>query len=188
MAAQAEPRVQDTFKFQWPCISDIRSEKFQTQFKRAQSSTNWDQLLNLARSTRSVDCRWEDKVGFGGVHLVRVVTFIDGVQWLARVTMSEIYEESEKGFRMLWTDDDVKWMQSEIDTMAFIRTRSEIPVPKVFTYDVSKDNTVGMPYMFLELIYGNSLRDLSVDIPDLYRQKVFEAIARVHVSSFCRVC
>ena len=102
--------------------------------------------------------------------------------------MSEIHEESEKGFRMLWTDDDVKCMQSEIDTMAFIRTRSEIPVPEVFTYDLSKDNTVGMPYMFLELIYGNSLRDLSVDIPDLYRQKVFEAIARVHVSSFCRVC
>ena len=89
---------------------------------------------------------------------------------------------------MIWMDDDINWMQSEIDTMEFIRIRSDIAIPEVFTYDVTKENTVGMPYMFLELIYGNSLRDLSVNIPDIYRQKVFATIAQVHVASFCKVC
>ena len=170
-----------SFKFKWPRIENIRSESFRTRFTFAQNVTNWDKLLKSARDVQSMECCWEEDVGFGGVHLVRIVTFIDGVQWLARVTIPNLWSASNKGFLMTWTDDDRNWMQSEIDTMKFVQIRSDITVPKIFAYDITMDNSVGMPYMFLQLIYGNSIRDLSVDIPDACRKKVFLMIASIHV-------
>jgi hypothetical protein len=176
--------VQHSFNFRWPQIKAIRSDSFQTRFERALGSTNWVELLHVARCTRSSECEWQEEVGFGGSHLVRIVTFIDGMQWLARVNIPKVRDEFGKEFQMMWTADDVNWMQSEIDTMQYIRMHSEIAIPEVFTYDVTTDNAVGMPYMFLEVIYGNSIRDLGVDIPSKYREKVFANIARVHVPFF----
>ena len=65
-----EPPVQSSFKFNWPRIDNIRSELFQIHFKCTQSMTNWDELLNFARSTRSIEHQWEDQVGFDKVHLM----------------------------------------------------------------------------------------------------------------------
>jgi len=73
-------------------------------------------------------------------------------------------------------------MQSEIDTMGSLRTNN-LPVPEVFISDVTIHNPVDMPYMLLELVPRNSIRDLRADVPAEYREKVYSSVASFHVLS-----
>ena len=171
---------ENAFSFKWPLIQNIRSERFRKRFTHAQETTNWIELLKIGREARSVDCHFEVSIGFGGVHLVRVLTFVDKVQWLARVTIPTIQATHDPAFD--WTSDDIKWMQSEIDTMGFLHAK-KLPVPEVFTYDVTIHNPVSMPYMRMELVHGNSIRDLGADVPEEHREKVYSSVAGFHVLS-----
>jgi len=81
-------------------------------------------------------------------------------------------------------------MQSEIDTMSFIREYTDIPVPQVFLYDTSADNAVGAPYMLMECIKGNSALDVAAHphkIPAQYHAKYIDAEASIVVRTLSRL-
>ena len=48
-------------------------------------------------------------------------------------------------------------MESEIATLQYVRSRTSVPVPKVFGYDLNRDNDVGGPYILMEMIPGESV-------------------------------
>jgi aminoglycoside phosphotransferase (APT) family kinase protein len=52
-------------------------------------------------------------------------------------------------------------MESEIATMKFISQATDIPVPRVFTYNTGLEgNPVGLLYLLMECIEGSMLFDL----------------------------
>ena len=76
-------------------------------------------------------------------------------------------------------------MQSEIDTMSFLRENTDIPIPRVFFYDTSATNPVGAPYMFMECIKGDSGMDMPAryEIPTQYQAKYIKTEALIVVKT-----
>jgi len=48
-------------------------------------------------------------------------------------------------------------MESEIATIQYIAANISIPLPKVFGCNLSVHNGVGGPYMFMEMVNGETL-------------------------------
>jgi hypothetical protein len=143
--------------------------------------------LEIASVLRGVGCRL-GSINFGGSNMVRQVIFEDGVKWVARVPMprrivgnhGELTIESKEEY---WTEERAKDMQSQTYTVMYIREHSEIPVPKIFAFDITKNNSFGAPFILMECVMGNCIMDISRQIPKQYQEKVHGAIAKFQVLS-----
>jgi hypothetical protein len=60
---------------------------------------------------------------------------------------------------------------SEVATLDFLRSH-DIPVPKVYGYSATSENTAGTEYLFMELNAGANLGDIWFDLPENTRTKV----------------
>jgi len=148
----------------------------------------WDTLAEAAQRFRSVSCKFGEQYRFGGRHVVREFVFEDNVHWIARVNLPEISagigeNYIPKPISSSWTPQAAAAMQSEIDTMSFLRENTDIPVPRVLYWDTSATNSVGAPYMFMECIKGNSVMDMPAgyEIPGQYQEKYLNAEASIVV-------
>ncbi|KAL2264413.1 hypothetical protein VTK26DRAFT_3300 [Humicola hyalothermophila] len=72
--------------------------------------------------------------------------------------------------------------------MAAVRSRSNIPVPRVFAYDVSEASGVGAAFMLMEFIPGDTAMDSfggwyvhKGETPALFRDKFYAALADIQV-------
>ena len=151
----------------------------------SQRLVDWVALCDVARKHRGVNCDLDTRVKFGGVHMVVLLTFEDGQQWIARVRMPRLSMTPDGSVQICepWTEIDQQWMKSEIDTMRYLREHSNIPIPELFVFDVTEQNAVGAPYTMMQCIYGNSITDLSgkFDVPDEHKDKVRAAMAKFQV-------
>jgi hypothetical protein len=171
--------------FQWPESPSYEPFRVRNQYFH-DTIVNWTALREMARCLRGTDCRVEARMGYGHSHMIRLIVFEDGVRWIARLPMPEINRNVEDKFlpsEDYWSAQDVLDMQSEIDTMSFISENSQVPIPKIFAYNTSPKNSVGVPYMFMECVLGNSIRHLGGGIPEKYKGKFLRDLARIHVSS-----
>lgn len=77
----------------------------------------------------------------------------DNKLWMARLQNSLVQKSTA-------TDPpvrrDIKRIQfeSEVATMRYVKQHTSIPVPEVYSFDATDDNTLGVPYMFMEYIQG----------------------------------
>jgi aminoglycoside phosphotransferase (APT) family kinase protein len=96
------------------------------------------------------------------------------------------------GFR--WTKEQhvesVAKMQSEVDTMCYIREMTVVPVPRVFFAEMAVDNPVGALYMFMECIRGDSGMDMPGEFKVLqkYGDKFLTAEAEMMVLDLSPTC
>jgi hypothetical protein len=158
-----------------------------TQYTISEERVHWPGLLGIASILRGVDCRL-GSINFGGSNMVRQVIFEDGVKWVARVPMPRcivgndgvLTIESKEEY---WTEERAKGMQSHTYTVMYIREHSEIPVPEIFAFDITKNNSFGTPYILMECVMGNGIMDISHQIPKQYQEKVNVAIAKFQVLS-----
>ena len=130
---------------------------------------------------------------------MREIVFEDDVHWIARVLLPEVNPDaSEKyvpkpvGFG--WTKEqhaeNAAKMQSEVDTMCYIREMTDVPVPTVFFAETGVDNLVGAPYMFMECIRGNSGMDMPGEfkVPRKYGDKFLTSEAEMMVLYLSPTC
>ena len=130
---------------------------------------------------------------------MREIVFEGDVHWIARVQLpdvnpdaSEKYVPKPVGFR--WTKEQhvesVAKMQSEVDTMCYIREMTVVPVPRVFFAETAVDNPVGAPYMFMECIRGDSGMDMPGEfkVPRKYGDKFLIAEAEMMVLDLSPTC
>lgn len=71
--------------------------------------------------------------------------------------------------------------------MSFVRERTDIPIPRVLTYDTTATNPVGAPFMLMECVKGTcgmDIPDSFHDIPIQFKDKYYAAEAVVLVSIF----
>ncbi|KAI0472818.1 kinase-like domain-containing protein [Xylariaceae sp. FL0804] len=108
-------------------------------------------------------------------NLVRLLQFSDGTQWVARISLSS-------------SPADLAKLLNEINTMQLIKDRSTLPIPRVFAYEANTDNPVGVPFILMDFLPGNTGMDAAGGwevhkgcIPLLYRQNFYRAIAKHHV-------
>jgi len=148
----------------------------------------WESLIEIAAQARAPNakCLLNPKIGFGGEHMIREICFEDGVSWIAKLPIGPISID-ESGTCSFdansWGDQQAREMQIEIDTMNFLASQSSIPVPRVYAADTSCQNPVQLPYMLMDAIRGNSVRDLGDSVPEPFLNKYLVALAQIQVQS-----
>ena len=97
-----------------------------------------------------------DSVIAGGKHLALKVEFEDGIIWIARIIFPQCEQtknhECIGGYQPGNLDDRIAEMESEIATLQYVRAMTSVPVPEVFGYDLNPGDSVGGPYMLMEMI------------------------------------
>lgn len=129
--------------------------------KRTVDAVNWNALLDITRKlSGDTNCLFEGNINAGGRHIVRrIVVPSKRIRWIARLPIvSSSYSNSNDNW---WTEERWFIMQSEVATMKHIALHTDIPVPEVFAHDTLSDvNPVGLPYVLMHCIEGNTIFDL----------------------------
>lgn len=55
-------------------------------------------------------------------------------------------------------------MRSEVDTMRLIRQQSTLSVPEIFAYEVDEHNAVGVPFVLMPSVPGNTAMDAALNL------------------------
>ncbi|KAK5992196.1 Found in mitochondrial proteome protein 29 [Cladobotryum mycophilum] len=88
--------------------------------------------------------------------MVRRIVFDAGVSWVARVRLPHI--ESVFGDRELL--DVASILKVEVASMKFLKAKTSIPAPEVYSYDAASTNDLGAPYILMDYIHGSVAREL----------------------------
>jgi hypothetical protein len=182
--------MSDFTNFKWTTATDFTSEPYRVRASAALKYIDWDALVEAAEESRKRPCKVGEQYGLGGRHVVREILFDDDVHWIGRVTIPGVNFNAEENFvpkpvTQSWTADKAAEMQSEIDTMSFVREHTDICVPRVFAYDTAATNPVGAPFMLMECVKGTcgmDMPDSLQDIPTQFRGKYYAAEAAILVS------
>jgi hypothetical protein len=177
--------------FKWTTASDFTSEPYRVRASSALEQIDWNALAEVAEESRKIPCKVGEQYGLGGRHIVREILFDDGVHWIGRVSIPRVNFNAEENFvpqpvRQSWTADKAAEMQSEIDTMSFVREHTDISIPRVFAYDTTATNPVGAPFMLMECVKGTCGMDMANslhNIPTHFRGKYYAAEAAILVSA-----
>ena len=178
--------------FKWSNSADS-SKPYQVRESKALEYIDWNALNNVAAQSRNIPCAIGFQYGIGGRHLVREILFDDDIHWIARVRIPPVNFSAKENFvpkpvSHSWTANKAAEMQSEIDTMAFLREHTDIPVPQVFEYETTPNNKVGAPYMLMECCFGTcavDMPDSRSDIPIQFKEKYVAVEAGILVTIFC---
>ncbi|KAF5576677.1 GDSL lipase acylhydrolase family [Fusarium pseudocircinatum] len=103
--------------------------------------------------------------GFNNV--VLEIAFSDGVFWVARIPHQTL------------NDNDKTSLLSEIATMRIIQQQTTIPIPRVFSFEMSTDQPFGYPYMFMEHRGHPLPNGLARTVPSEHLSKVARQLANV---------
>lgn len=147
------------------------------QVREAIQKTNWDNLCQRASHLNyGLRCVRLPKMTNGLHNLVCVLEFSDQTRWVARIGLHSSAADSTK-------------LRNEVDVMQLLKEQSECPVPKVFAYERDANNSVGVPYILMEFLPGNTAMDAAGgyevhrgQIPSVHRQRFYRSVARCHVS------
>ncbi|KAI5861327.1 kinase-like domain-containing protein [Durotheca rogersii] len=127
-------------------------------------------------------CTLSPEFSVGQDNLVRKIRFDDGVEWIARLRMPPMEGESSRPEATLLE------MQSELATMEFVRQKTDIPIPRVYGYELDGRNSVGCPFSIMEYIDGNTAEEVSrtypgghEGIPTQFEQKFWRQIAEIMI-------
>ncbi|KFY66895.1 hypothetical protein V496_01880 [Pseudogymnoascus sp. VKM F-4515 (FW-2607)] len=140
-------------------------------------ATNWDALCLYASTlNNSIKCRILPDITNGQFHLVRLLEFENQSRWIARIQL-------RKSTELL-----AKKLQREVDAMAIVRERTNIPVPQVFGYETNDSNQVGVAFILMEFLPGNVAMDAdggyethNGEIPPQHKTNFYDEVARIQV-------
>ena len=143
---------------------------------KTSEQANWPALCAIASGLRDgIPCSPTDQATNGLYNMVRLLRFEDGVLWLARLSMHRSAAVSAK-------------LRSEMDTMKWITAQSTLPIPTVYASEVDEDNAVGVPYVLMEFLPGNTGMNAAGgwdvhhgEIPELQQPRFFRDVAMCHV-------
>lgn len=136
-------------------------------------SIDWNALcLYASKLNDGVKSAIDPKFTMGGRHMVRIINFRGGERWIARLRMTTSMDD----------DEQYRLVQREVDCIQLVRERTSVPVPAVYGYVASAQNTIGAPFILMECLYGNVGMDLNHDfIPSQHKQRFYAEMARFQV-------
>lgn len=141
--------------------------------------TNWVNLCQRASDlNHGLPCMPLSKMTNGLHNLVCILQFSDQTRWVARIGLHSSAADSAK-------------LRNEVDAMHLIKENCTFQVPRVFAYEIDDKNSVGVPFILMEFLPGNTAMDAAGGydvhgghIPFAYRQIFYRSVAECHVSKF----
>ncbi|KAI5844411.1 hypothetical protein DFP73DRAFT_604882 [Morchella snyderi] len=105
-----------------------------------------------------VDCSVDPNPRIGSKNLLYTVKLSSNarfgearpVKWLIRIPLSA------RNFSAA----DRYWLESDIKAMTFIKEKTDIPVPPIYSYDLYEDNCLGVPFILMDCMKGGKVDDL----------------------------
>lgn len=94
----------------------------------------------------------------------------DGFRFVARIP----YPVTEPKFLVV---------ASEVATMDFLRAHG-VPVPRIFGYSASADNSAGTEYIFMELVQGKNLGDVWYALSEQERRTMVTNLVQLEARLF----
>ncbi|KAG8410336.1 hypothetical protein J3459_017146 [Metarhizium acridum] len=86
----------------------------------------------------------------GSLNWVIFITFDDGIEW--------VFRSPTAGHNRFYSDETAsKIVESEAFTLMYLKARTSIPVPEVYSYSASSDNSIGVPYILQSKATGRFL-------------------------------
>jgi hypothetical protein len=154
-----------------------------SQTARCFHQTRWDELCRVASGLAGLECVALDRVASGLNNIVRLLEFSNKKCWVARIHIRRNSPALVSRTKL----------ESEISTMRFIKEHSDLPVPRVFAYEVDDKNLVGAAFILMEQLYGSVAMDALGGyevhrgvISRKYRENFYRSVAKCHVRSQTR--
>jgi len=166
-----------------PVVSNIRFDLLPT-YALSVRKDHWKSLNlsapdGVAFTTNSANCTILSPPLFGSYHIVFVLKFSDGLQWVLKVPAT--------GYRDRFTEVAARALTSEALTMRLLKSETTVPVPEVYSFNSSLDNAINCPFILMEFIVGISLSECWFDNMaskaslEQHRIKTLQDLARVMV-------
>ncbi|KAF2761663.1 hypothetical protein EJ05DRAFT_496565 [Pseudovirgaria hyperparasitica] len=115
-----------------------------------------------------------EKLAEGGFNRTFLITMRDGFKFVGRIPY-------------LTTGPKQLVVASEVATMDFLRSHG-LPVPQIYSYSATSENSAGTEYVFMELIRGTNLGDIWFDLSEKARitvvSKLVEQESRLFALQF----
>ena len=115
---------------------------YASSLRRSRAGAGLDQ-------TSSFGCTLEISPMLGSFHVLFPLVFEDGVRWLFKIPAA--------GYLGRWDSSAARALRSEALTMQMLQQRTSIPIPTVYSFDTSLDNTFGCPFILMEHLGGEPL-------------------------------
>lgn len=165
--------------FQWNYFSSLSDGPIRARADSFLLSVDWQELLNYAATVRNgMKCILLSHIGLGHNHMVRVIRFMDDVQWAARLRLPSLKDGT--------FSDIAKSMECEASTIALVRQNTGVPVPEVYAFESDSNCSVKAPFMLMKCLDGNVAMDLGMEVPAEHQQDFFKGLAEIQVSkSLC---
>lgn len=120
----------------------------------------------------------------GTYHIAFPLKFSDGVRWILKVPA--------RGCSDHWCEISAQSLTAEARTMQLLKRKTTIPIPEIYAFDASLDNSLHVPFILMKFVDGISLheawfnRSVSPDSLEQIRRNILEelAFAMVQLNDF----
>ena len=136
------------------------------------SIVDWDQLRIYASGKKDgVDCILLPNIGLGYNHIVRVLEFVDGTRWIARLRMPSLDNSTS----------DRASITMEFTTTSLVMSVTDIPVQFIHAVEPKIHYLVKASFMLMDCLEGNVGMDLGMEVPSDRKTSFFNEMAHIHV-------
>ena len=126
-------------------------------------------LCAKAEALREVLCTVDKQPKLGAFNAVFTIEFEDGVRWIARVPGRGLTDFGPLHAERMASDSRIK---------NFIRSKTAIPIPEVFTVVTTAENPVRVPYSLEAFAEGTKVLDIWDDLSEDHRLLILRNLAR----------
>ncbi|KAI1937030.1 hypothetical protein LOZ57_006697 [Ophidiomyces ophidiicola] len=76
-------------------------------------------------------------------------------------------------------------MRSEIATMKYITEKTTIPIPRIHHYSITSDNILGLPFLIIEYIEGNTMHSIKfTSLERKKRRRLYAQISDIYIQLY----
>lgn len=163
--------------YQWTYYPSLEHGPLRSRADSFLASVNWTALLEYAAQKRDgVSGILLPDIGLGYNHMVRIIQFSDGNQWVARLRLPPLAEGDTCKDALETTGI------REFSTIHLLRQTTHIPIPEIHAIEERSDCKVKAPFMLMACLQGNVGMDLGMSVPLQYKKAFLRGLAKIHVS------
>lgn len=162
--------------YQWTYFPSLKEGPIRSRAELFLASVNWPALQEYAASKRNgINCSLLPDIGLGYNHMVRIIEFMDGGRWVARLKLPPLAKSDSPEHALETTG------VCEFNTISLLRQKTSIPIPEIHAFEARFDCSVKAPFMLMDCLEGNVGMDLGMTIPPKSKQAFLSGLAKIHV-------
>lgn len=152
--------------------------------------------LEWVANTFGLEPRWTREPDVANIELLArryfnvAPSFPCTVTFHAQGAFNKLYKVETKArcalMRVTLPVDPSYKTDSEVATINFVRQKTDMPVPKIFAFDMSSENALGFEWILMEMLPGRTLRSKWRKIPGDVKRNLVKQIAKYQAQLFRR--